>query len=77
MKKIAAGVFKVHCLAVMDEVQQKKETVVVTKYGRPVVKVVPADTETDEIYGFLAGKGSVSGDIVSPAISVDEWGKLK
>jgi hypothetical protein len=28
MKKMAAGSFKVHCLAVMDEVQAKREAVV-------------------------------------------------
>ena len=43
MKRMAAGLFKVHCLAVMDEVHSKRETVVVTKRGKPVVKLVPAD----------------------------------
>ena len=75
MKRMAAGLFKVHCLAVMDEVQFKRETVVVTKRGKPVVKLVPADQETDDIYQFLRGKGAVAGDVVSPAI--DDWGDLK
>jgi prevent-host-death family protein len=77
MKKIQAGFFKVHCLAVMDEVQSKKETVVITKHGKPVAKLVPADKDADDIYNFLGGKGRVTGDIVSPALSVDEWGNLK
>lgn len=77
MKKMAAGSFKANCLAVMDEVQAKHETVVITKRGKPVAKLVPLDTETDEIYNFLAGKGRVTGDIVSPAISSEEWGELK
>jgi antitoxin (DNA-binding transcriptional repressor) of toxin-antitoxin stability system len=77
MKKIQAGFFKVHCLAIMDEVQSKKETVVITKHGKPVAKLVPADRDPDDIYNFLAGKGTVVGDIVSPALSVDEWGNLK
>ena len=77
MKTIAAGSFKVHCLALMDEVQARKETVVITKRGKPVAKLVPADQETDEIYGFLAGKGEITGDILSPALSAREWGKLK
>ena len=38
MKKMAAGSFKVHCLAVMDEVQANRETVVITKHGKPVAK---------------------------------------
>jgi prevent-host-death family protein len=77
MKKMQAGFFKVHCLAVMDEVQSKKETVVITKHGKPVAKLVPADKEPDDIYNFLAGKGKVLGDIVSPVLSVNEWGNLK
>ena len=66
-----------HCLAVMNEVQSRKETVVITKHGKPVAKLVPADKEPDDIYNFLAGKGKVLGDIVSPALSVNEWGNLK
>ena len=77
MKKMAAGTFKANCLAVMDEVQAKHETVVITKRGKPVAKLVPLNTETDEIYNFLAGKGTITGDIVSPAISPEEWGELK
>ena len=77
MKKMAAGSFKVHCLAVMDEVQAKRETVVITKHGKPVAKLVPVDKDTDDIYGFLAGKGSIEGDVVSPAISPKDWGEIK
>ena len=61
----------------MDEVQAKNETVVITKHGKPVAKLVPVNTETDEIYNFLAGKGTVVGDVVSPAVSFKEWGDLK
>jgi prevent-host-death family protein len=77
MKKMAAGSFKTNCLAIMDEVQAKRETVVITKRGKPVAKLVPVNTDTDEIYNFLAGKGAVAGDIVSPALSPEEWGELK
>jgi prevent-host-death family protein len=77
MKKMAAGVFKTNCLAVMDEVQAKHETVVITKHGKPVVKLVPVSTDTDEIYNFLGGKGAVIGDVVSPTISPEDWGELK
>ncbi len=76
MKKMAAGVFKANCLAVMDDVQAKRETVVITKHGKPVAKLVPINTDNDEIFGFLAGKGAVTGDIVSPALTREEWGEL-
>jgi prevent-host-death family protein len=75
MKTMPAGSFKAKCLAVMDEVQAKRETLVITKYGKPVVKLVPADKDTDDIYNFLRGKGAVEGDVISPA--VEDWGNLK
>src|SRR5437870_12702026 len=76
MKTIPAGAFKTNCLAIMDEVKAKRETVVITKHGEPVAKLVPVNTDTDEIFGFFSGKGSVTGDVVSPALSPEEWGKL-
>jgi len=77
MKKIAAGVFKANCLAVMDEVQAKRETVVITKRGKPVAMLVPVKADADDIFNFLAGKGVIVGDVVSPALSHKEWGKLR
>ena len=77
MKKIAAGSFKVHCLAIMDEVQAKRETVIITKHGKPVAKLVPVNKDMDEIYDFLGGKGAISGDVIAPALSSEDWGELE
>lgn len=76
MRKMAAGVFKTNCLAVMDEVQAKRITVVITKHGKPVAKLVPINADKDDIFGFLAGKGKITGDVVSPALTPEEWGDL-
>jgi prevent-host-death family protein len=76
MKKVmAAGTFKARCLAVMDEVRKKRTTVVITKRGQAVAKLVPADKDEGEIYDFLIGKGTIAGDVVSPAIA--DWGDLR
>ncbi|HUO26366.1 MAG TPA: type II toxin-antitoxin system Phd/YefM family antitoxin [Candidatus Aquilonibacter sp.] len=77
-KTIAAGSFKVHCLAIMDEVAAKREAVVITKRGQPVAKLVPVEKEKDDIFGFLKGKGKIEikGDIISPALTPEEWGDL-
>jgi prevent-host-death family protein len=77
MKKVAAGTFKVHCLALMDEVQAKREPVLITKHGKPVAKLVPVTKEKDDIFGFLKGKAKITGDVVSPALTLEEWGNLK
>lgn len=76
MKKVAAGYFKTNCLAIMDEVQAKHETVVITKRGKPVAKLVPVEPQDDDIFGFFRGKVRITGDVVSPALSLREWGNL-
>ena len=47
-----ASVFKARCLKVMNEVPATGEPVVVTKRGKPVVKVIPASFR---IYGRADG----------------------
>lgn len=76
-KTIPAGLFKARCLAVMDEVQAKAQPVIVTKHGKPVVKIVPVTAEPDELFGCLKGQATIVGDIVSPVFSEDEWEMLK
>jgi prevent-host-death family protein len=77
MKTMPAGEFKANCLAVMDEVKSKRETVVITKHGQPVAKLVPVNVDKDDIFGFFSAKGSITGDVVAPALSPNEWGNLK
>ena len=78
IKSIPAGAFKARCLAIMDEVQAKRHAVVITKRGKPVAKLVPVEQEKDDIFGFMKGKGTVEikGDIISPALTPEEWGDL-
>ena len=40
-KIIGAAEFKAHCLQILDEVDRTRETVTVTKRGRPVAEVRP------------------------------------
>lgn len=61
----------------MDEVQAKRESVVITKRGKPIAKLVLVIEGADEIYDFLAGKGVLTGDVVSPALCAKVWGELK
>jgi prevent-host-death family protein len=77
MKTIPAGKFKTNCLAIMDEVKAKREPVVITKHGHPVAKLVPFNTGVDEIFGFFSGRGTITGDVVSPALSLKDWGNLR
>jgi prevent-host-death family protein len=73
MKQMRASTFKAQCLAVMDDVQATGEPVIVTKRGKPVVKVIPIKPEKDNIFGFMAGKAEIIGDIESPVVPLKDW----
>jgi prevent-host-death family protein len=73
MKQIPAGEFKAQCLAIMDRVLRSGEPVLITKHGKPVVKLVPAEKQVDEIFGYMAGKVKIVGDIVGPVTPLEDW----
>lgn len=57
----------------VDRVSQAREEIVVTRYGKAVMKLSPVEEEEDqqEIFGFLAGTLTVHGDIV--AVTGEVW----
>jgi prevent-host-death family protein len=73
MRTIAAGKFKANCLAIMDDVQKKREPVLITKRGKPVAKLVPAKDAEENFFDSMKGKAKIVGDIISPAFDLDEW----
>jgi prevent-host-death family protein len=73
MKQIRASAFKARCLAIMDKIQSTGEPVIVTKRGAPVVKVIPVQATDGELFGFMAGKFKVIGDIESPLVPLKNW----
>jgi prevent-host-death family protein len=77
MKRMPAGEFKTRCLSVMDAVQKTKESVLITKRGRPVAKLVPAEEESREFLGRLEGIVKIIGDIESPIESPEAWEVLR
>jgi prevent-host-death family protein len=42
-RMIMASRFKAECLAILDQVEQMRISVTVTKRGRPIARVVPLD----------------------------------
>ena len=73
MKRMQASAFKTRCLSVMDDVQATGEPVIVTKRGKPVVKVVPVESEMDDIFGSMAADVKILGDIESPVVPLRHW----
>jgi len=75
MKTLAAGKFKAQCLALIDQVAQNHEPIIITKYGKPLVKVLPIDAKKETREKPLKGLATYIGDIVSPID--EEWEVMK
>jgi prevent-host-death family protein len=67
---IGAGDFKAKCLHLLDDVAEHRESLVITKRGKPIAKLVPMPPET-ELFGALAGSVVDETDIVAPVDT--EW----
>ena len=72
MQKVPAAQFKSQCLALMDQVAESGRPVIVTKHGKPVVQIVPVERDEEDIFGFLAGKGRIVGDIEN-SVPASDW----
>ncbi|MBI2707949.1 MAG: type II toxin-antitoxin system Phd/YefM family antitoxin [Proteobacteria bacterium] len=66
MIQISAGEFKAKCLKLMDLAEQKHETIVITKRGAPVAKLVPYEESPSQLFGFLKGSVVIKGDLLEP-----------
>jgi prevent-host-death family protein len=73
MKTLPAGEFKARCLSIMEEVRQKREPVLITKRGKPLAKLIPADKESKDLIGRLEGVIKITGDIESPIEPPEAW----
>ena len=70
MLTISSAEFKAKCLKLMEEVSHSHEEILVTKRGKPMVKVTPIILEQEDLFGSLRGTVSIKDDIVS--YSLDE-----
>ncbi|MEA3361234.1 MAG: type II toxin-antitoxin system prevent-host-death family antitoxin [Thermodesulfobacteriota bacterium] len=44
MKTMDIGIFKTYALKVVDQVSKSHESIIITKRGRPIAKLVPLNT---------------------------------
>lgn len=63
---IPAGEFKAKCLKIMDEVNLHHKTIVITKHGKPIAKLIPYDDAPVSLFGVMQGSIKIKGDIVAP-----------
>lgn len=78
MRTVPAGEFKQHCLALLDEVGETGEPILVTKRGRPVAQLVAVSPErSGDWRGALRSRGEIHGDLVAAAAGPDEWEAMR
>ena len=70
-RTIKASEFKAKCLQLMDEVAESGEEIVITKFGKPVAKLMPLRQKPKTLFGIDRGRIEILGDIVSPLD--EEW----
>ncbi len=72
---IGAAEFKAKCLGLIDEVAKDHKSLVITKRGKPLARLVPIEDWTS-MRGDWRGKVKILGDIVNFDTS-DDWEALK
>ncbi len=70
-RTMKASEFKARCLALMDEIAESGEEIVITKRGKPVAKLAPCENRQGAPWGRDRDILTIHGDIIEP---VDvEW----
>ena len=67
--------FKATCLAVLNKVKQTRQPVLVTRRGEPIaiIEPPPQPERAESWLGTFSSRGTITGDIISPALSSHEW----
>jgi len=66
-RSVAASKAKAQLLELLDTVDRKRETILITKRGRPVARLVPLEPRRPaDIFGCMKGTFRIIGDVVGP-----------
>lgn len=73
--EMPAAQFRVRFFELLDEIAASGESVVITKHGKAVVRVIAErPPATLPIHGCMAGRAEILGDIESPVLPpLDEF----
>lgn len=66
--QLTATEFKARCLALLDRVRERGESIVITKRGRIVARLEPAGDVDERPWLRLRGTARWHGDALAPAI---------
>ncbi len=75
---INASDFKARCLAILDQVHETGERVVILKHGRPVAALSRATGEDEGCpQDDLKGTVVIIGDVLEPVFPEEHWDRLE
>ena len=66
MKEVKASEFKARCLQILDEVAETRESVVITKHGKPLCQLTPYRPKPRTLFAVSKETIVITGDILSP-----------
>ena len=66
MKTVAAAEFKARCLTLMEDVRSTRRALLITKRGKPFVRLMPLEDSKDKFFDRLKGVIKIVGDIEAP-----------
>ncbi|MDX2207820.1 MAG: type II toxin-antitoxin system Phd/YefM family antitoxin [Gemmatimonadales bacterium] len=70
--------FKATCLAVLERVRKSGRPLLITRRGQPIAEITPPSPGAagEEWVGTMRGSARITGDLVAPVVSADEWEAL-
>ena len=73
MKKIGAAKFKEQWLVLLDQLDA--DGLVVTKHGKPVVRIIPYESQKADLIGSLRHKIAIRGNLFTTELQRDARSK--
>ena len=74
--EISVTQFKARCLKLIKQVHAREEnSVVITKRGKPLAKLVPIEDPEEELFGCMRGLAVINGDLTAP--TGEDWDALR
>jgi prevent-host-death family protein len=79
MKRVSVSEFKARCLALVAEVRESGEPLLVTKRGQALVQVSPATAVERATFGCMRGTIELADpeSLVQPVLDASDWESLR
>jgi prevent-host-death family protein len=79
MRQVSISRFKANFHALLARVRSTGKPIRITRFGKPLAEIVPANVDEGRLawIGSMKNSVKIKGDIISPANDEDEWEVLR